>query len=115
MSRRAYERRKQKLADGTITRPTTYTDTYLTRTYGINHAILDTLMARQFGRCAICGTDAPGGPGKRFHVDHCHATNKVRGLLCSKCNIGLGAFNDSVPRLFAAINYLNEFLGRPRT
>jgi hypothetical protein len=70
-------------------------------------------LAEQGGKCAICGTDNPGLNGKRreggnvasrrFMLDHCHRTGKVRGLLCSKCNLGIGNFNDDVGRLAAAV------------
>jgi len=65
------------------------------------------MLEAQNGRCKICGTDAPNGMGT-FHVDHCHITSKVRGLLCHKCNVGLGHFNDNISILSAAILYLNE-------
>jgi len=41
-------------------------------------------------------------------IDHNHLTNKVRGLLCNKCNQGIGFFNDNVHLLSEAIKYLNE-------
>ena len=65
------------------------------------------MLEAQNGRCKICGTDTPMGTGA-FHVDHCHMTNKVRGLLCHKCNVGLGHFNDNISLLSTAILYLNE-------
>lgn len=65
------------------------------------------LLARQGGKCAICGTDRPGGRGT-FHVDHDHATGKVRALLCNACNTGLGAFRDDPVRLRAAADYLDR-------
>lgn len=60
-------------------------------TYGITVAEFDAMFAAQCGRCAICASDKPGGRWKRFAVDHCHNSNKVRGLLCTKCNTNLGA------------------------
>lgn len=43
-----------------------------------------------------------------FNVDHCHETGKVRGILCSKCNIGLGMFKDNIASLKTAIKYLKQ-------
>ena len=47
----------------------------------------------QGNRCAICGTDNPGLSD--WSADHCHTTNKPRGLLCVRCNAGLGYFKDN--------------------
>jgi hypothetical protein len=50
-----------------------------------------------------------GGPqrNEKAHVDHCHASGVVRGLLCGQCNILLGAAKDSIETLFAAADYLS--------
>lgn len=74
--------------------------------YGITPEQWDELFAAQEGRCAICRTDAPRGRGKSFHVDHDHATGKVRGLLCHSCNVGLGHLGDTPDRLRAVIAYV---------
>lgn len=55
--------------------------------------------------CDICGADAPGGPGS-WHLDHDHETGKLRGWLCSKCNIGLGHLKDSPVNAAAILVYL---------
>ena len=66
----------------------------------------DELLNKQDGRCAIClGTD---NNGKRFDVDHDHATGLIRGLLCRLCNQALGMFKDDVKNLDRAIQYLNQ-------
>jgi hypothetical protein len=65
------------------------------------------LLSKQDGRCAICKTDEPWGRSRTWHVDHDHESGRVRGLLCSKCNRGIGYFQDDVNRLAAAIVYLN--------
>lgn len=57
--------------------------------------------------CAICGTTDWGGRFKRPHVDHCHETNKVRGILCNTCNVGLGLFKDNPTLLRSAAKYLS--------
>ena len=54
--------------------------------YGISLEDCARLLARQGGVCAICQRQPP----KRLCIDHCHATAKVRGLLCRTCNFGLG-------------------------
>ena len=59
----------------------------------------------QNGRCAICKTDSPGGKGN-WHLDHCHDSKNVRGLLCGTCNVGLGMFKDNPLLLAAAADYL---------
>lgn len=62
------------------------------------------LLARQNGVCAICRGDTKGRG--RFHVDHCHQTGIIRGLLCAKCNLLLGHADDDTKLLRAAIHYL---------
>jgi hypothetical protein len=57
--------------------------------YGITLDEYDEMLSKQDYRCAICGTDTPDHTG-RFVIDHCHETNRVRALLCSKCNVMLG-------------------------
>jgi hypothetical protein len=77
---------------------------YRTR-YGITIEDYDRMFKEQNGRCAICKTDKP--IREHFHIDHCHETKKVRGLLCIRCNSGLGSFKDSKKLLWIAMNYLN--------
>lgn len=78
----------------------------LKKRYGITPKDVADMMDIQMGVCAICG----GSPGKGFrkslHVDHDHVSGKVRGLLCEKCNQGLGSFQDDPNRMLRAIEYL---------
>lgn len=83
-------------------------DSQLKTTYGIPHGTYDRMFAEQLGRCAICGTSDPGKTRSRFHVDHCHDTGKVRALLCSTCNTGIGQFKHDVNLLQKAIGYLRQ-------
>jgi hypothetical protein len=78
---------------------------WLMKNYGISTAQFDEILASQGGRCAICGG---GGNGKAWHVDHCHETGKVRGVLCAKCNMALGLLGESAARLRAAADYLER-------
>jgi len=77
----------------------------LKRNWGMTLDQFDSLLRAQGGGCAICGSKEPGGTG-RFHVDHCHATGSVRGLLCTRCNTGLGQFRDRPDLLRQAANYV---------
>lgn len=63
------------------------------------------MHAEQGGRCAICHLSEAEN-GKALALDHCHTTNRVRGLLCDLCNTGLGRFKDSPDALRRAITYL---------
>lgn len=76
-------------------------------TYGITIEEYDNIFKDQGEGCAICGISKPGGGKGRFRVDHDHITGKIRGLLCDKCNIGLGCFNDKTEILTKAIQYLS--------
>ncbi len=79
----------------------------LQRDYGITEEDYQRMLAEQGGACAICRTKSPGRR-TRFSIDHCHATGKVRGLLCTQCNIGIGYLKDSEERLIAAAAYLRK-------
>lgn len=100
-----------------------YTERNYRAQHGLTLAEYEEMLAAQDGRCAICGTDQPGGKhGKRFHIDHDHSCcpkGKTcekcrRGLLCANCNVGLGALGDDPDRLLAAASYLlSHGKGRP--
>jgi hypothetical protein len=65
------------------------------------------LLVEQNNSCAICGIEATELK-RELSVDHNHETNKIRGLLCHHCNIGLGNFRDSTTLLSVAIEYLER-------
>lgn len=83
-------------------------DANLQYNYGISSKYFNALLKKQYYKCAICGTNNPGGHNNRFHVDHCHTTGKVRGLLCHHCNTALGKFKDDIFILEKAIEYLRS-------
>mgnify|MGYP001583585252 FL=1 len=67
----------------------------------------------QNGKCAICGQEETRklhGKVVTLCADHCHATGKKRGLLCQKCNMAIGLFNDSQRLIIKACNYLEQYL-----
>ena len=63
------------------------------------------LIINQDGRCSICGKILMRATAK---LDHNHKTGKVRGFLCSQCNVGLGMFGESEANLVKAIAYLRK-------
>ncbi len=73
------------------------------------------LFELQKGVCAICGNietrKTIKGNTCKFTVDHNHNTDKVRGLLCHKCNVGIGLFKDDINSLKKAIKYLKTYNG----
>lgn len=81
----------------------------LFRRRGITLEEYDGILLQQNGVCAICGTTDTGRAGV-FHVDHCHQSGAVRGLLCNKCNTGLGMFRESAIVLEKALCYMGVSL-----
>ena len=80
----------------------------LLRSYGITLDEYLQMMVDRDGKCDICGTDQANSVRKDLYVDHCHATLKVRGLLCQSCNMALGLFKDDTQRLLTAADYLKR-------
>lgn len=72
--------------------------------YGLSPMARDALLEKQGGVCAVCGTARWNGSGP--HVDHDHATGKVRGILCSTCNTALGMIKDDPGIARAMADYL---------
>lgn len=76
----------------------------LQRKYGLTPEQWHALVIEQSGLCAVGGGQLIG----KVCVDHDHTTSIVRGLLCNRCNQGLGYFSDSPDRLRAAAQYLEQ-------
>ena len=76
-------------------------EVYRFRKYGI---CKEDFEAMYNGLCHLCGV----GIDRNCHIDHCHDTGKVRGLLCGPCNKCLGLFKDNVLILLKAVRYLEE-------
>lgn len=93
----------------------------LKKRYGMTVERYLELYTRQDGKCAICRTSVASqvdvatqlarsekNKNTTAHVDHCHKTSTVRGLLCSKCNTGIGQLQESVEILESAIRYITD-------
>lgn len=76
----------------------------LKRKFGLAVEEYDEMLRDQNGGCAIC--QKPCLTGRSLAVDHCHTTNKIRGLLCHNCNVGMGKLKDDPALLMAAASYL---------
>lgn len=111
-------RRKRAEREGRVVRPQALTEeerterkrvskrkAHLKWKYGITPEQYDKMLATQGGVCAICMKDGSDSRGYSMHVDHCHDTGKVRGLLCHRCNTALGNLG-SPELLIAALRYL---------
>jgi len=81
--------------------------TYLLRKYGITFDEYNTMFNAQEGRCLICGKHQ-SELNQALCVDHNHNTNAIRGLLCIRCNTGLGCFNDRTDLLTKAVEFLTN-------
>lgn len=77
------------------------------RNYGITTDDYNRMFDEQEGRCAIC-LKHQSEFNKRLHVDHCHKTNQVRGLLCHNCNLSIGRLGEDIKTLERAIRYLQN-------
>ena len=103
---RANAERKQELARQRRVRTPDYgRQASLKKLYGITLGEYEALLNTQNGVCAVCA-EPPRGRRKFLAVDHDHETGLVRGLLCTTCNVGLGALRDSPELLRAALTYL---------
>ncbi|MEU1274938.1 endonuclease VII domain-containing protein [Streptomyces sp. NPDC005799] len=80
---------------------------HLKRQYGITEAERDALVASQGGVCCICLAAVPE------HVDHCHKTGRVRGVLCFSCNAALGQFKDRPDAIRRAAAYVEGIAWKP--
>lgn len=76
------------------------------RSHGVGFDRRMVMYENQGGACFICGAYEPDPVA--LHVDHCHATSEVRGLLCGDCNRGVGGFKDNPRLLLRAATYLEK-------
>jgi hypothetical protein len=93
--------------------PQRFKDYDLRRTFGLSAGQYEAMAEAQGHVCAICqrperSPNLQTGLPRRLAVDHCHNSRRVRALLCTYCNTGLGSFEDDPDRLRAAIEYLER-------
>ena len=90
-----------------LEKPANFRNRMLIRTYGITLEQYADMFQSQGLRCAICNTEDPGKKGV-FPVDHDHNSGKIRGILCTNCNTGLGRFKDNIAFLESVSAYLRR-------
>lgn len=73
--------------------------------YGLSADQVDEMLKQQENKCSICCVDILG----KYHIDHCHSSGKVRGLLCSKCNQAIGLLDEDQSKIQSAADYLKRF------
>ena len=86
------------------------------RTYGVTQEQIERMIAEQGGVCAVCpepiigeSVTAAGRILPRAYVDHNHVDGSIRGMLCMRCNSGLGLFRETPELLEAAASYLRRW------
>lgn len=80
----------------------------ISRDYNLSENDYNQLIISQNNKCAICSKDYNDPNKGKLDIDHCHATGKVRGLLCRSCNTAIGKFKDNPELLKKAIDYLTK-------
>lgn len=88
---------------------------HMLKRYGLTIAEHDVMHEKQRGLCACCGNpertkESRTGKIRRLSIDHCHATGKVRGLLCGKCNTALGLLSDDRNKILALLDYVDRIV-----
>lgn len=100
---------EKRFRDADPQRQVTYKRKNHLKTYGLTQEQYAAMFAAQSGLCAICQRPEMVR-GAHLGVDHCHITGIVRGLLCRRCNAGIGFLDDDRERVLAALAYLDEAL-----
>ena len=90
-----------------INNPQKYKNHHYKSNFNITLDDYHNMLSTQNSCCAICGKHKSENK-LNLSVDHCHKTGKIRGLLCSNCNFGIGNLKDSIINLQKAILYLQQ-------
>ena len=114
-SRKYYAKNKEKLAaqsrawreNNPDKSKRSYTNSWLKKKYGITIEQYEEKARQQNYLCAACGEEHKGKTKQTtLHLDHCHSSGKLRGMLCYRCNLGLGLLDENISRLKGLIKYL---------
>ena len=102
------EKRKEYMRQYNIANRSKRKAVEIKRMYGITLEKYHRMLDAQAGVCAICKQppSKTNNHAMSLHIDHCHASGKIRGLLCNKCNSGIGFFQESAELVSKAAKYL---------
>lgn len=81
---------------------------WMQRKFGLSREAYDALLAATGGLCPICRKPFGFGRSDRPSVDHCHTTGKIRGILCGRCNLAMGMFDDDPQKLARTIAWIKN-------
>ena len=105
------EDRREYMRESRKAFPLVWKERHLQKKFSISLAEYGEMLVAQGGKCAICNQpemQLRNGTKKSLAVDHDHATGKIRGLLCTGCNQGIGKLKDDRNVLLSAIQYLDK-------
>lgn len=86
--------------------PSAYKWRNIKNTFGLSKEDFFNILEKQDSKCALCNKPFVGLGGNILHIDHCHETGRIRGLLCMPCNVGLGMLGDNEEGLAKALKYV---------
>jgi hypothetical protein len=104
---RARDPEKYRAVEARAERRLAHRNWRLIRVFGITLEDYERMLLAQNGVCAIC-RQPERIKNRSLAVDHCHVSGRVRGLLCSRCNSGIGHLGDDPARLRAGADYLER-------
>jgi hypothetical protein len=107
-ARKNHELNRSKGTDGWEVHRRAYRNRYYKKTYGITLEQFEDIFKAQDCKCAICFCPLDiDEESSKAHLDHNHATGKIRQILCVRCNKGIGYLQEDTEILESAINYIN--------
>jgi len=104
--RKYYKSNREKVKEYYHNNKEKWLESALKSKYNISLDDYYRLLERQDYACAICNSPIEAG-NKSAHIDHCHSSGKVRGVLCHGCNTGIGLLKEDISIMKKAIDYLN--------
>jgi len=105
--RQALRKRGLKRPLGVSKEPNYRREKRRSRSYGLSSISFKTMYDAQNGKCGICFNNMEF-LAKTTCVDHDHDNGNIRGILCMKCNLGLGHFEDNIEKMKSAIEYIKK-------